>query len=694
MPSVTPNLRLSITNRETNKPFLNWRLGIDGPDDSNMIKLDKAWGDMKTMVDGAMAAVGHAYTAATVADMTDHDKSYVYLGSETGYTAGNWYYWNEDQSAWVSGGVYNATALQTDETLTLEGEAADAKATGEMIVVNGDSSDGTRINITTTDEDIEIPTMDDVADLKTQMNNIIRDATVDDLINGNVNYQSGAITIPSDSSVFTNMIPVEKFCSVYKNTNYRLKIVAYSGNSESDYIDGISVAPNTVNGYQPYTQADLLERFPSAKYVVIEFRVWQNSAWSDPQSPAGVLAIDPKLKFYTCAEIPDLTKKVDNYYNQFFELAGDYTADYTFVVKMGSEKYKNMLVDSYASYEGTTAPTLHFAREWPGRDGVSRAYQTSPYYRVGGNNNYIRQTFRFPPYIKGAGEDVTFLLTIPQGTTLHIKSLTNYYDNVVSRESNTIKINAHSFNGYGGPINTLPSFEMAAKLGFPYCITVPKVTSDGVYVCLHDDTSIQATARNPDGSEIAAQYQDRPISNFTYSDLLQFDFGIVRGLPFAGTKIPLLEDFFKICAKTGMRPMLSVHPRLNGHWENIKTMAERYGLLDKLNIKAGLSYIETPMTTLGDDIESYTLDVNDNTDRTQDVLSLITSYGINTSKCRMGIEYMTTVPNDTWIANALSNDLFVGFAAISGDLTDMYNLIEKGVTEFTCNNHASAGLAW
>lgn len=172
MPSITPNLRLSITNRETNKPFLNWRLGIDGPDDSNMIKLDRAWGDMKTMVDGAMAAVGHAYTAATVADMTDHDKSYVYVGSETGYTNGNWYYWNEDQSAWVSGGVYNATALQTDDTLKLEGEAADAKATGEMIVINGDSSNGTRINITTTDEDIEIPTMEDVDELKNAMDDV------------------------------------------------------------------------------------------------------------------------------------------------------------------------------------------------------------------------------------------------------------------------------------------------------------------------------------------------------------------------------------------------------------------------------------------------------------------------------------------------------------------------------------------
>jgi hypothetical protein len=44
-----------------------------------------------------------------VANMTDTTKTYVYTGSENGYTSGNWYYYNG--SAWTSGGVYQATAL-------------------------------------------------------------------------------------------------------------------------------------------------------------------------------------------------------------------------------------------------------------------------------------------------------------------------------------------------------------------------------------------------------------------------------------------------------------------------------------------------------------------------------------------------------------------------------------------------------
>lgn len=73
--------------------------------------------------------VGSPLVASTVAEMTDTSRVYVYVGSESGYTSGNWYYY--DGSAWTSGGVYNSTAFETDETLAIPGAAADAKATGD-----------------------------------------------------------------------------------------------------------------------------------------------------------------------------------------------------------------------------------------------------------------------------------------------------------------------------------------------------------------------------------------------------------------------------------------------------------------------------------------------------------------------------------------------------------------------------------
>lgn len=71
---------------------------------------------------------GTPTVVSTAAGMTDTSRIYVYVGSETGYTAGNWYYHNG--SAWVSGGTYNAVAFDTDKSLSVPGMAADGATTG------------------------------------------------------------------------------------------------------------------------------------------------------------------------------------------------------------------------------------------------------------------------------------------------------------------------------------------------------------------------------------------------------------------------------------------------------------------------------------------------------------------------------------------------------------------------------------
>lgn len=100
------------------------------------------------------AAVGSPLKASTVAQMTDTNKIYVYVGSESGYTNGNWYYWNG--SAWTSGGVYNSVAVVTDPTLTLSGVPADAKATGNKINdLNSGLYGGSR-NFALSDEELTV----------------------------------------------------------------------------------------------------------------------------------------------------------------------------------------------------------------------------------------------------------------------------------------------------------------------------------------------------------------------------------------------------------------------------------------------------------------------------------------------------------------------------------------------------------
>ncbi len=84
----------------------------------------------------ARASAGGPNVAQMKNAMTDTNKVYVYTGSEADMINGNWYYY--DGTKWSSGGVYHATAVETDKTLSLPNIPADAKAVGEKLLNNTD----------------------------------------------------------------------------------------------------------------------------------------------------------------------------------------------------------------------------------------------------------------------------------------------------------------------------------------------------------------------------------------------------------------------------------------------------------------------------------------------------------------------------------------------------------------------------
>ena len=89
----------------------------------------------KTMVNSTVEEIKEQFGAPLVANaasgMTDQDRVYVYTGNETGFSSGHWYYYNG--SNWADGGVYNAVAIETDDTLSVSGKAADGKAVGDQL---------------------------------------------------------------------------------------------------------------------------------------------------------------------------------------------------------------------------------------------------------------------------------------------------------------------------------------------------------------------------------------------------------------------------------------------------------------------------------------------------------------------------------------------------------------------------------
>ena len=87
--------------------------------------------ERQAQIAALQSSVGSPLIASTKAAMTNTSKIYVYTGSESGMTNGNWYYYNG--SAWTSGGTYNSTAVETDKTLTVSNSPADAKVTGDKL---------------------------------------------------------------------------------------------------------------------------------------------------------------------------------------------------------------------------------------------------------------------------------------------------------------------------------------------------------------------------------------------------------------------------------------------------------------------------------------------------------------------------------------------------------------------------------
>ena len=169
---------------------------------------------------GALAN-GSPTPVATVAEMTDESAVYLYTGSESGYTAGNWYYYNG--SAWTSGGTYGGAV--TDTTLSVSGAAADAKAVGDAIA-------GITIEV-----DDTLTEQGKAADAK----------AVGDAIALKADKSEVATALSAAGIVHTpnNLIPENGILLNYDFDNTTGEAVAVASGYERALTDYIAVKPNT-----------------------------------------------------------------------------------------------------------------------------------------------------------------------------------------------------------------------------------------------------------------------------------------------------------------------------------------------------------------------------------------------------------------------------------------------------------------
>ncbi len=351
----------------------------------------------------------------------------------------------------------------------------------------------------------------------------------------------------------------------------------------------------------------------------------------------------------------------------------------------GSGCYECAHITALASYMGE-APHISFELTV---DGQSEALYKSPIYRIGKDGEYTCQSWRVPPAFL-PGMKMSVKLDVPEGTELLVRNFGIGGGTVTNIWNGGPRHNAHLGFWDMAPDNTMPALELAAMCGFPACIVVPKVTADGVLVCIHDDT-INKTARDENGNP-----PDGPtyVWDMTYDELLRWEYGSHKNEIYKGTKIPLLEDFFGLCARTGMRPMFSTHPGLTvEQWKQVKDMLIKHGLLKIFHIKSfELEVLKTAYSVFGTEIDGYTWD---NDEWSDSIIEDMLSSGIDIKGCRVGVEIRFNHYTKEIAEKIISAGMFAAAWSVKRRTSEEYErVISYGVTEFTEDNHCSMGLNW
>lgn len=375
-------------------------------------------------------------------------------------------------------------------------------------------------------------------------------------------------------------------------------------------------------------------------------------------------------------------------------------------MKRGFESWKNLLIHTRAKYTGTGQPTIIFRYLYKGStETYNESVFSSVIYDIGGNGYYNSQCFRVPPAPKNICE-LLIEINIPSGTTLYLDDFHSEFSNAIRPCYNGTRFNAHQGFIQLCPEDTIAGYEMAAKLGFVYCIAIPKaIATDGVFVCFHDDASIGTKLIDSNGQTLPMEIRNQPINNFTADQISEWfvnpGSSVMAREMYPHEKVPTLEDFFSVCAKTGMHPMLSTHPALTStQWNQIKTLAEKYGLLKTLNVKFAMdtgSQANAVYSVMGDDIESYIIDVNNvNADGIYYMDQYFATAKTN-GKVRLTIELLDNsgVVTDNKIASIIAAGYECAIANVSRwQTSQLKNWMSKGVTEFTIDYFASVGLNW
>jgi len=172
------------------------------------------------------------------------------------------------------------------------------------------------------------------------------------------------------------------------------------------------------------------------------------------------------------------------------------------------------------------------------------------------------------PILIGKKETNASTETTLKGVTVKMSYINKH--NILSNDKG-IKYIGHRGIGGLAPENTLPSFELAGKLGLWGTECDARTTSDGSWIILHDDTVDRMT--NGTGK----------IKNLSLKMVQSLNINSGKDIAkYKGIKILKLQDYLLTCKKWGIVPIIDMKPADNfQYYDKFMNIVKKYGNIEK-----------------------------------------------------------------------------------------------------------------
>lgn len=411
-----------------------------------------------------------------------------------------------------------------------------------------------------------------------------------------------------------------------------------------------------------------------------------------------------KLLINAVSELPTIDDLQDYMTDGVLE-----AGEYLLAVKVDKGNIQPMIINFDAKYtqsNGTNkVPTIstECRTDYPG----TRIF-FSHTYEFASKEEYAHQSWRCPNGFEVGA--LVIRITVPENTTLDVKRFGCEFSEAVRQGTGNIIFHAHRGFDKLLPPGSYNAMISAAQLGFQSCIEIPKFTSDNVPVCFHNDggsnSKLSDVFTMPDGSAVSELTDSSTISDFTLAKLKEWSIGYSKNAAYADEKILTMDDFLRICAMTGMRPIFSIHPAPSvSQWAQLKALTDKYGLTKQLSVKTGDTAVwKNVIDTFGDgNIFSIINIVGAST--TYDILSKIstgrTTSGAATTRIDAEFFYEGLTSSTYGTAQlamlaAAHNAGYVCSVVLDNGTkgAEIKEFMDLGVTEFTNARHCSIGLNW